>query len=674
MACWFRCCCCCCLCCCIKRPYYAKKLSESDIVEFDSTDLRYNKNHQNPKRNSPFRVVQGSTPTPPLSPTPDNPDQEFFNRDYDTFEACAQPIISAEEELPYMNRNIWFNPYTKEEFSLYFDKQMRGKNVGLKKEFDSLAPMRFRDSSDEAKTMENRKKNRAEPNFIPYDLTRVVLNKESNYINASTVDGFYRFKSKYIVAQLPILTTLGDFWEMVWQENVRCIVSITTEASQTVFWPKDKGADQVFADLVRVKLMNEHKSPCVEERSFVVSSEMENKKSNLLHHIEFKTDVKALEAPHACPILLSMVQQVTEVIENKPPDSKLCFVTKSCNSLVGILMALLEVMKPLSENCPFSLHQTMDHLLAFRCGLVTEFEHYELLYLTVLEHIQELRPLEFEDLVKLDVGDIDQEDDEVNPVKEEFDKVNLFCKKAYLLKTKDIALSPANKKHQLSNTASYDFNRVQLVRSPTDSDYINGSYIHMNSGKLPVIALAHPTKSSIKEFLWLIMSADIDMVLVLGKSEEIDMMNEGVTPALSYWGPLSGDKMYGEFRIERSQSSRHKGMMRQNIKILYEPVKQEHKEKTFLLCLYREWDENDLPTSNEGLLRVVEHLEEFRGSAEGKSPIVIQSIDGSTKIGLLLAVMNGFNAVKRKRQLDLPQIVKSLRADRMNMISCRVSA
>lgn len=97
------------------------------------------------------------------------------------------------------------------------------------------------------------KKNNLEKNqnqkTIPYDFSRVVLDKiqgipDSDYINASYVDviiarrnyflaSWNHHSSKiifqsllkpnaYIVTQGPTEETVSDFWRMVWQENVSC--------------------------------------------------------------------------------------------------------------------------------------------------------------------------------------------------------------------------------------------------------------------------------------------------------------------------------------------------------------------------------------------------------------------------------------------------------------------
>jgi len=68
---------------------------------------------------------------------------------------------------------------------------------------------------------------------VPFDATRVKLEKPlsicrdsetgSDYINASFISDFSCQQNghAYIAAQGPSEETIGLFWEMIWQQNVR---------------------------------------------------------------------------------------------------------------------------------------------------------------------------------------------------------------------------------------------------------------------------------------------------------------------------------------------------------------------------------------------------------------------------------------------------------------------
>uniref|UniRef100_A0A1I7WVK3 Tyrosine-protein phosphatase domain-containing protein n=1 Tax=Heterorhabditis bacteriophora TaxID=37862 RepID=A0A1I7WVK3_HETBA len=72
--------------------------------------------------------------------------------------------------------------------------------------------------------------------ILPSDDTRVILRGTKNYINASLIDGYCN-SGQFIATQGPIgfeetvgrrkESTVDDFWRMVWEKNVRCIIMLT---------------------------------------------------------------------------------------------------------------------------------------------------------------------------------------------------------------------------------------------------------------------------------------------------------------------------------------------------------------------------------------------------------------------------------------------------------------
>ncbi|XP_055584218.1 tyrosine-protein phosphatase non-receptor type 7 isoform X2 [Falco biarmicus] len=68
--------------------------------------------------------------------------------------------------------------------------------------------------------------------ILPNPESRVCLRRarnqeEDSYINANYITGYAGRLREYIATQGPMLNTVTDFWEMVWQEEVPLIVMIT---------------------------------------------------------------------------------------------------------------------------------------------------------------------------------------------------------------------------------------------------------------------------------------------------------------------------------------------------------------------------------------------------------------------------------------------------------------
>jgi len=89
-------------------------------------------------------------------------------------------------------------------------------------------------------------------------------NQDSTYINANFVSDRNKRQS-YICCQAPLAATMGDFWRMIWQQEVSLIVMITklrererTKADR--YWPMFPGVSEYY-DGVRVNFIKEHTLP-----------------------------------------------------------------------------------------------------------------------------------------------------------------------------------------------------------------------------------------------------------------------------------------------------------------------------------------------------------------------------------------------------------------------------
>ncbi|TKR92772.1 hypothetical protein L596_007354 [Steinernema carpocapsae] len=110
-------------------------------------------------------------------------------------------------------------------------------NGRLHREFKSLNRSLFGDqTTDEANHVKNLKRNRY-LNVLPYDFNRVKLREDDgdgDYINATAIKAPNHHGIRYIAAQGPIgedepgrESTVVDFWRMIWEQRVECIVMLT---------------------------------------------------------------------------------------------------------------------------------------------------------------------------------------------------------------------------------------------------------------------------------------------------------------------------------------------------------------------------------------------------------------------------------------------------------------
>ncbi|WAR16835.1 LAR-like protein, partial [Mya arenaria] len=129
--------------------------------------------------------------------------------------------------------------------------------------------------------------------IYPYDDTRVVVRGgDTDYINASYIDGF-RKRNAYIATLGPMAQQLGDFgqfWRMVWQQKVEKIVMVTNlvegqKSKCQQYWP-DRGQSKLYGDMEVMCKVEKLYADFI-WRQFTFSKVKQNSEKRILHHLQF---------------------------------------------------------------------------------------------------------------------------------------------------------------------------------------------------------------------------------------------------------------------------------------------------------------------------------------------------------------------------------------------------
>ncbi|KAM5170210.1 receptor-type tyrosine-protein phosphatase R [Mantella aurantiaca] len=102
--------------------------------------------------------------------------------------------------------------------------------------------------------------------ILPNPVSRVCLKPKNvkdslnTYINANFIRGYGGMEKTFIATQGPMINTVNDFWQMVWQEDVPVIVMITKLKEKNekcvLYWPEKRG---IYGNVeVLVNSVNEH--------------------------------------------------------------------------------------------------------------------------------------------------------------------------------------------------------------------------------------------------------------------------------------------------------------------------------------------------------------------------------------------------------------------------------
>uniref|UniRef100_A0A8B9S1Q9 protein-tyrosine-phosphatase n=1 Tax=Accipiter nisus TaxID=211598 RepID=A0A8B9S1Q9_9AVES len=152
--------------------------------------------------------------------------------------------------------------------------------------------------------------------ILPNPESRVCLRRarnqeEDSYINANYIAGYAGRPREYIATQGPMLNTVTDFWEMVWQEEAPLIVMITKLQERKEkcvhYWPEKEGTYGPFT--VRVQGVSE----CVEYVVRDLSIQLEGE-CRQVKHILFPSWPDQ-QTPESAKPLLHLVSKVEDTLQ-----------------------------------------------------------------------------------------------------------------------------------------------------------------------------------------------------------------------------------------------------------------------------------------------------------------------------------------------------------------------
>ncbi|KAJ8370180.1 hypothetical protein SKAU_G00102080 [Synaphobranchus kaupii] len=264
-----------------------------------------------------------------------------------------------------------------------------GHAQGLDKEYQKIPP-NFVNSSEldiPGHALKDRYKT-----ILPNPETRVCLQnpvtegKADGYINANYIRGYGGAVKCYIATQGPMVNTVVDFWEMVWQEETSIIVMITDLKEKmekcVLYWPQREGQFGRFD--VRVTAVKECEGYTIRDLSLQVGSE-----SRQVKHYWYSSWLDHQTPDCGKPLLRLVwdVQHSREVLTHPGPTiihcsagigRTGCFIASSIGCLQLLNTGEVDV---LGIVCQLRLD---------RGGMIQTSEQYQFLYLTLALYSRQL--------------------------------------------------------------------------------------------------------------------------------------------------------------------------------------------------------------------------------------------------------------------------------------------
>ena len=405
----------------------------------------------------------------------------------------ANPIIDSTQKVVNLKHPVLITTFHVEQiFQRIVDLQKMNKEEGTNQfqngfweEFNSIQQQEFTNSisREEGMKPENKDKN-CFRNIIPFDYTRVRLQTLPNtpctgYINANWVRSendrslmkkdsseekegpvlgsvgsdsaneeykrlykLYSSNKQYIAAQGCLKSTVPDFWQMIWQENVQVIAlmhqNLTYSTKMTCikfakYWPELKTSVTHGKFVVTTKVEEENTDYTFREIQITCNNGNDDIEEKIVYHYHFNGwpehgvpnradrllnylyDVdKRYRLLSQVPLALlpSLTDNTVSLTDNQSTDGESSEQEKpnaisandrfppivvQCHSGIGrtgsliVIDMIIDQIKRKGFDCEIDIHRTVQSVRQQRSGMIQTEAQYTFIYAAVAHHINTIR-------------------------------------------------------------------------------------------------------------------------------------------------------------------------------------------------------------------------------------------------------------------------------------------
>ncbi|CAG5129055.1 unnamed protein product, partial [Candidula unifasciata] len=304
-----------------------------------------------------------------------------------------------------------------------------GTVVYIKHQLQQAEFIGERFSREQGNTPENKAKNRYK-NILPYDYTRVVLadgdeTLGTDYINANHItwtgeDHLIKQNRRYIATQGPLVSTMLDFYRMIWQEGSRVIINLAriTERGKVqinIYWPSledssekvfvferaSKDGSREFVCQYRVRLINEAGDDVLVLREMLLSKEdekgkpLEEPRKLFQFHYMVWPDYNVPEDPGT---MIDFLERTNNLLDSLPSPGP---VIVHCSAGIGrtgtliVIDMIISQIKTYGFDCDIDIFNTILMVRGQRSGLVQTQCQYQFVYLAVERYLEVTRQRHF---------------------------------------------------------------------------------------------------------------------------------------------------------------------------------------------------------------------------------------------------------------------------------------
>ncbi|XP_067679069.1 multiple epidermal growth factor-like domains protein 11 [Haliotis asinina] len=232
--------------------------------------------------------------------------------------------------------------------------------------------------SDAARDLENIDKNRNKE-ILPGDMHRAVLTREADdtdYINA-VIAPSYEKRRAFILTQIPLTSTVVDFWRLVYDYDVRGIVLLENYTDVDVkcgmFWAKDKKPTKFGPFSVSEGKIEEHAGFTMEKICYSLWND--KREVTLFRSPAWPKKSSLPESPSS---LLGMIDFLRQWKVGAP--SPLVVVCRDGATRSGLFCVLASAVQRLLLEKEVALQQTIRSIRFVRKQVIPNLEQFEFCY------------------------------------------------------------------------------------------------------------------------------------------------------------------------------------------------------------------------------------------------------------------------------------------------------
>nr|XP_034313029.1 uncharacterized protein LOC105342354 [Crassostrea gigas] len=567
-----------------------------------------------------------------------------------------------EVELPNRQESEYYNvKVTRIPVDQLWETIQNKRSKGeLEMEYESI-PNGLLEPCKEAIKKQNRPRNRYKKMY-PYDANRVILKVEegtnnSEYINASYVQGFAK-KNEYIAAQGPFTQeTVYDFWRMIWQQNCAKIIMLTNVEENGVmkcnkYWPDTEDMYGIY----HVKMEKEETSANYTVRTFHISL---SGKAKTVTHFHFTA-----WPDKGVPRNVTSIVDFRNKVVNYEDDLKgpLLIHCSAGVGRTGTFMALDFLIKQGEREGFVDVISCVASMRHQRVHVVQTVEQYVFLHDALVEGLTEgnsnVTAAEFPEYYK--------RLNHLNPatqksgILEQFQLINKLSTTVDVKQFETAKLKENRSKNRYSNILPAESYRIFITSG--DSNYINAIQAPGYKSRNAYAITQMPLANTVQDFWCLVLEQDVSTIVMMNSFKKDKTV--GI-----YWPVNTKEASFGAVAITLlAAETRNSSFDVLEFKVVNNKSKEERIVKQFQ-CKF--WSEDAVvPESPDPMLEMIEEVNAWQRQVQNPT-IVVHCMNGAKKSGLYCTIATIIERLRAEQEVSVLQTVVQMRSRRPQFVASK---